>query len=217
MLPTPDVRTNENVYEPGQDSFLFLDALESELPFLNTVLKPTTIFEFGPGSGIISLFLSQNMSAPAFFHLCDINIQACLLSKENFEANSSKAVDCICCDLSSPLSDSFKKKVDLIIFNPPYVPTTLDEFERSDDILIKSWSGGPCGRIVIDQFVEKCLDFLSVNGCLYLLLVKENLPNDVNSLILTRLPNFEATLILKRRCANELLYVFKYAPKIYPS
>ena len=47
-----------NSYEPDQDSFLFLDALEKEYSFIRAS-HPSFIVEIGPGSGIISTFLSK--------------------------------------------------------------------------------------------------------------------------------------------------------------
>ena len=43
---------------PDQDSFLFLDALEKEISFIQQV-QPSLLLEIGPGSGIISTFLSR--------------------------------------------------------------------------------------------------------------------------------------------------------------
>lgn len=52
-------------YEPDQDSFLFLDSLEKEYP---SIIKqdPFLIVEIGPGSGVISTFLTRVMS------ICDL-------------------------------------------------------------------------------------------------------------------------------------------------
>ena len=52
-------------YEPDQDSFLFLDALEKEYSFIKQI-DPTLIVEMGPGSGIISTFLTRIVSRSVF-------------------------------------------------------------------------------------------------------------------------------------------------------
>lgn len=48
-------------YEPDQDSFLFLDSLEKEFSFIMKQ-DPSVIVEIGPGSGVISTFLTRIIS-----------------------------------------------------------------------------------------------------------------------------------------------------------
>ena len=55
-------------YEPDQDSFLFLDSLEKEYSFLQQ-LDPFVVLEIGPGSGIISTFLTRLISTLRFLVL----------------------------------------------------------------------------------------------------------------------------------------------------
>ena len=88
-----------NRYEPDQDSFLFLDALEEEYSFLQT-LHPSLLLEIGPGTGIISSFLSRLLSEWSLFLLpidksnpvatiaIDINLDACVITKQTYQQNS---------------------------------------------------------------------------------------------------------------------------------
>ena len=55
-------------YKPDQDSFLFLDSLEKEYSFLQQ-LDPFVVLEIGPGSGIISTFLTRLISTLRFLVL----------------------------------------------------------------------------------------------------------------------------------------------------
>ena len=87
-----------NSYEPDQDSFLFLDSLEKEYSFL-LQQNPFFILEIGPGSGIISTFLSRIISFRVFLHLLldtihptltlaiDINADACKITKRTYDQN----------------------------------------------------------------------------------------------------------------------------------
>lgn len=45
-MPEIDMPYDCDVYEPAEDTFLFLDALQDELPFL-TVLEPSICLEIG--------------------------------------------------------------------------------------------------------------------------------------------------------------------------
>ena len=79
-MPTPDLShltssDYDQVYEPAEDSFLLLDALEQELPQLES-LQPTIAVEVGGGSGIISTALSLKLPH-TYFIVTDVNKAAC--------------------------------------------------------------------------------------------------------------------------------------------
>jgi release factor glutamine methyltransferase len=77
MQPTPNLPTSINyqkVYEPYEDTFLFLDALESETEsgYLHDYLelgcrKPAIVFEIGCGSGCVSAFIPSLMKKKGCF------------------------------------------------------------------------------------------------------------------------------------------------------
>ena len=76
-IPTPiyshlKCQDFEFVYEPAEDSFLLLDAIEIELETLKT-LRPTLCVEIGPGSGIISAGIGSALKSECFVMACDIN------------------------------------------------------------------------------------------------------------------------------------------------
>ena len=85
-------------YEPDQDSFLFLDSLEKEYSFIINQ-DPFLIVEIGPGSGILSTFLTRVMSTSSCILLfvdsihptitigIDINPDACKITKRTFCQN----------------------------------------------------------------------------------------------------------------------------------
>ncbi len=78
MLDTPFTNclsqaVYEEVYPPSEDTFLFLDALEKDIDFLNHSVKPAVTLEVGSGSGIISTFLFKALHAPPLTLCIDIS------------------------------------------------------------------------------------------------------------------------------------------------
>ena len=85
-------------YEPDQDSFLFLDSLEMEFEAIRKQ-DPCFLVEIGPGTGIISTFLTRIVSRerkppseldaqhPTATLAIDINMDACRVTKETYKQN----------------------------------------------------------------------------------------------------------------------------------
>lgn len=194
-----DLKSYSNVYEPREDSFLMLDALELEITFLNN-LNPVFALEVGSGSGVIITSLACVLEQCVFFAI-DINDQACLATK-----NTSQLNQCNIEVLNSNLTDGLKDCLfDLVIFNPPYVVTDPGEYEKG--MINKAWAGGVSGRNIIDEFIDKLPNVLSESGVCYLLLLKEN---DINAIqkILGKL-NFTSEIILERKIVGEHLFIMK--------
>ncbi|KAK8806196.1 hypothetical protein WA171_007281 [Blastocystis sp. BT1] len=195
------------VYEPDQDSFLFLDALEEEYSFLQT-LHPSLLLEIGPGTGIISSFLSRllNKSNPVATIAIDINLDACVITKQTYQQNSIPFTDVIRSNLLQCIGERLKNAVDIIIFNPPYVPTSSEEtFLPSIE---SAYAGGIRGREVIDVLLPNVSSILSQGGVFYLLLEQVNNPEEVTS-ILER-TGLKGKLVLRKQCRGEELMIMKY-------
>ncbi|KAL6941428.1 hypothetical protein ACO0RG_002558 [Hanseniaspora osmophila] len=154
MLPTPYVQCKEydKVYEPAEDSFLLLDSLETEIPFLQKQFKNEQkpnyvpfVVELGCGSGILSTFMLQNSipSLNSLYFPIDVNPHALEVTKNTIDYNlsmeeksangnlgnsttkphQSSAVPHIYSTLQMDLFFGFRPKtIDVLVFNPPYVP-----------------------------------------------------------------------------------------------
>ncbi|EDW64271.1 methyltransferase N6AMT1 [Drosophila virilis] len=204
----------EHVYEPAEDSFLLLDALESDLKFLDK-LQPRLCVEIGSGSGIIITALAKHFAHTSICLATDINPRACNATKRTASRNGAR-LDSVRCNLAAALR---RRSVDLLLFNPPYVVTSDEELHcqtlMSDQAansatqrnLVYSWAGGRDGRRVIDILLEQLEDILSPSGVLYLLLLRENKPDE----IIKQLANlkFKAVKYMERRIPGEYLYILK--------
>lgn len=132
-----------DVYEPCEDSFFLAQAA------LSLITNSERILEVGCGSGLISAVIKNNTHARITG--IDINPHAAKCTKENgVEAIRGDLLSCI------------KGKFDIIIFNPPYLPTK-DE-ERTSDWINVALDGGNDGREIINRFLVEACDHLVENG-----------------------------------------------------
>lgn len=255
MLPTPDTShvPYNQVYEPAEDSFLFLDTLSSpaETAFLHQRFHPTTtttttpaplVIEIGTGSGVVIGFVHAHaralLGAPAVLTAgIDINAVACAATRTTVtKAAADAEVDAAAAaadaataaatgrasapgsasghflgalqgDLLSPLRAG---EVDVLLFNPPYVPTEVlpaqddprlhplplpadagagaatsasARFERDSYLLSLSYAGGRDGMETTDRVIEALPRALSRRGCAYILLCAGNKPDEVKTRI----------------------------------
>uniref|UniRef100_A0A182NEJ9 Methyltransferase HEMK2 n=1 Tax=Anopheles dirus TaxID=7168 RepID=A0A182NEJ9_9DIPT len=208
-------RDYDTVYEPSEDTFLLLDALEEELEEI-TAREPLLCVEIGPGSGVVIVALSKHLPAgTGHFIGFDINANACRMTQKTCLLNGCSPVDVVNMDLLAGLRPGC---VDLLVFNPPYVPTqpTADSLEEhiaefhiaSDNkLLVHAWAGGADGRAVTDRVLADLDRILSPGGLFYLLLLKENKPQEVLERVSSE--NFRGKIIKERRIRGEHLYVLR--------
>ncbi len=131
----------DEVYDPAEDSFLLVDAA------LKEVRSGERVLEVGTGSGIVSLFVKDIADVVA----TDINPNAVRNARLN-------GVQVVRTDLYNGICGRF----DLVIFNPPYLPTP--EEERLKSWLNRAFDGGPTGRGEIARFLEDVDRILAPGG-----------------------------------------------------
>ncbi len=142
------IKYTSSVYEPAEDSFLLAEAA------LDQIKDSERILEVGCGSGIISAVIKNNTSARITG--IDINPYAAACTRDNgVEAIRGNLLDCV------------RGKFDLIIFNPPYLPT--DELQRTKDWINIALDGGNDGREIINRFLEDAVPHLLENGRILML------------------------------------------------
>lgn len=198
----------KHVYEPAEDTFFLIDVLESELPhILNR--NASVCLEIGTGSGVVITALSKSLQSSVISFGVDINEHACRISKQTALKNSTN-VEII----KSDLLGAFKRNaIDILLFNPPYVVTENEEINEKDsgvefnENIIKSWAGGLNGRKIMDKVFLELDNLLAVNGVAYVLVIKDNKPNEIIT-DLARL-KFKAVIVGDRKIRGEHLFILK--------
>ncbi len=138
---------DDQVYQPEADTCLLLRAAQRE------VRPGDRVLEVGTGSGRVAAGL---IGSGGSVTATDINPYAVLAAR-------SCGVETVRCDLAAGLAGPF----DLVVFNPPYLPTSPEE--RIDDWLEYALDGGPDGRRVIERFIRDLDRILSPYGRVLLL------------------------------------------------
>ncbi|KAK3952071.1 methyltransferase domain-containing protein [Pseudoneurospora amorphoporcata] len=173
------------------------------------------VLEVGPGSGVVIAFLTAHASTifgtpHVLTTAIDVSPFACAatnltvrkaVSEAEAEAEaenpstSGQWTSAIQGDLVSPLRPG---SVDVLVFNPPYVPTPglpapppapLQElrdkttFEEDSHLLELTYAGGKDGMETTDRLIDALPGVLSERGVAYILLCAQNKPEDVKGRI----------------------------------
>ncbi|MCJ1253531.1 S-adenosylmethionine-dependent methyltransferase [Lignoscripta atroalba] len=229
---TSHVDTNK-IYDPAEDSFLLLDTLSSplEVDFLTQrfSVKSTVdscpgssgtpvplVLEVGTGSGVVLAFITAHanilLGRPDVLTLgVDINRFACQATKATVagachgaaesETSSAMFLDALHADLTAPLRFGI---VDILVFNPPYVPTSelpnasipgvddasgeavpqIGGCKADSHLLSLSYAGGRDGMEVTDRLLRQLPQLLhNERGVAYILLCEQNKPEEVKQQI----------------------------------
>ena len=143
------------VYEPAEDSFLLADA----------ALKETgpgmRILEIGTGSGFVSAVLIANLK--------DVQLVATEINPHAARCAKANGVEVIRTDLFRGVRPkSPETRFDLILFNPPYLPTSGEE--KVPGWLNYAFDGGTGGRETLDRFLDEVRDYLTPGGKILVLI-----------------------------------------------
>ena len=223
--------TWSSVYEPAEDTWLLIDAVSADAARLAGLTPPPSLLlELGSGSGAVcaSALLSLRRagaalgvaSPPPLCLAADLSPAACAATASTAAAHGV-GVEVVQCDLLAPLARRLVGAVDVLLFNPPYVPTPPEEVPKpgafapaaggggaGGDALPAAWAGGERGREVIDRALPVLVPLLRAGGgALFLVLVEDNAPEEV----LARLSALgtEAAVVARVKAANERLCIVK--------
>lgn len=172
------------VYVPEADTFLLLRAAKSE------VRPSDRVLEIGTGSGHIARELSFVGEVVA----TDINPHAVSSARE-------RGVDVVRTDLAAGIRGTF----DLVLFNPPYLPTRPEE--RIDDWLEYALDGGITGREVIERFAKEVGQNLAPEGRILILI--SSLTDLPETSAIFEKSGYHVSVVAEESLEDEKLYVLR--------
>lgn len=173
--------TPSSVYSPSDDSYLMLTAI-AKLP-----VGGKEVLDVGTGSGVLGLFCALR---GAQVTATDID--------ESALHQAQKAAGVLGLSLPLILSDLFSKvqgKFDLILFNPPYLPSSTVE-DRTVD-------GGRRGMELSNRFLDGLASYLKRDGTGLLLVSTVNQPASLTQAH----PEFQFSVVARRSLFFEELQV----------
>ena len=131
---------------------------------------------------------------------------ACLATREtlNLVHMSENLVNC-------DLFRSFRSGIefDLVVFNPPYVPSADIEAHIAGS---NTWHGGESGLEVINRFFHQVLNFVNIQKSLiYLICLEQTDLRNLNGYMIL-IKKMKHAKVITKKCANEILTVHKFYP-----
>lgn len=142
-----------DIYRPREDSFLFLRVID------RTNLEGLTILDMGTGSGILAIECARR---GAKVTAVDIDENAVRALKSLARKHGVKIEV-----LQSNLFSNVFERYDLILFNPPYLPSG----PHPEDIAV---DGGFFGRELVEEFLRLMPQHLKKRGLCLLLISSLN-------------------------------------------
>jgi len=191
------------VYNPSEDTFLLLNTID--------VSSKDTVFEIGSGTGIIALMCAQKGASV----LCsDINPYAVSLVQKNIKQNKKQLTGSIEIrqgSLFSVIEKLRHRQFSLIIFNPPYLPTSSHEYIGGSGWFDKAVSGGKTGLKITKQFVTNLPKHLTQKGRAFTIVSSQS-PRDEFNTTLKKL-NLKSIIVATQKFTHETIEVHKISKK----
>jgi release factor glutamine methyltransferase len=171
------------IYAPSEDSFLLAECVR--------LYRGGRALEIGVGSGIILEALEARFDSVTG---TDIDLEALRSCK-----GRSRAL-LVCCDAASAFSA--EKRFDLIVSNPPYLPS-------DEKVVDRTVHGGPSGIETTIKFIVSALPLLAENG--RILVVISSLADSTELGNIVTRENLKRKLKMEKKLFYETLSVIELA------
>lgn len=191
--PRIDIDIADEVYNPSDDSYLLLKAVQVE--------PGESLIEIGAGSGLVAIHAAK---LGAKVTATDISPHAVDITKRNAAKNNVRIEV-----LQSDLFDRVSGEFDVIAFNPPYLPAD----STSTSWLERSWSGGEKGSEVCIRFLDDAWRHLAPGGRIYMVLSSLTGLTAVLKAVKER---YESEMLEEKRMFFESLYAYRFGLRPSP-
>ncbi|MBU1201880.1 MAG: methyltransferase [Nanoarchaeota archaeon] len=168
------------VYEPAEDSFLLLKQIKNYAKGL--------VLDVGTGSGILA---EEAAKYADIVVAVDVNPEAVAYCTKKYKHIEFRQSD---------LFSNVPEKFNLIIFNPPYLPTE----KKAPDIVL---DGGPKGYEIIERFLKFAKNHLKKGGVILLLFSSFSKKEKINKILSSE--GYIYKEIAKQHIHFEDLYVYR--------
>lgn len=175
------------MYEPSDDSYFF----EKYINSLHE--KYDLALDMGTGSGILAKALLKKSKK-----VLVVDVQQEVIDKLNIKAEKHQS------NLFFNIPKTYHKKIDLIVFNPPYLPLGEDEF----DVEVH---GGILGVETTIKFLSQAKKYLKKNGKI-LFIASNNANLEFLNLKLLEF-NYKYEIKDELKLFFEKLYIYEAKPK----
>jgi release factor glutamine methyltransferase len=164
----------ETVYSPSDDTYLLLDYFKKAITLEHfdglKLSNITNILDMGTGTGILAIFFQKLTDLITNFnpkiYASDILSEALVCAKSNEKLNNiNNKIQFIQSDLFNSFPDKFQNSFDIIIFNPPYLPSIeYHDSKKKSSKLDISWDGGPKGYELFLRFIKQFQLFIKLDS-----------------------------------------------------
>ncbi|MFX0039890.1 MAG: methyltransferase [Promethearchaeota archaeon] len=171
-FPDPIINFDFNrVYTPSDDTYLLLDYFKSHIDSTTldgiNLSEIKNILDLGTGTGIIAIFFQIIKLEISNFnpriYASDILKEAIRCAAINQNANGiGHEIKFLHSNLFNAFPNKLKHSFNIIVFNPPYLPSSQFIKEGEKKAIDYSWDGGIKGYEIIIAFLSSAVSFLNL-------------------------------------------------------
>lgn len=176
----------EDVYAPKEDSYLIIDYFKKKItPSSFDGLKPQDvkyILDMGTGTGIIAIFLElmkkkyNNYTYKVF--ASDILPNAIICARHNAKLNNiTGKITFMISDLFNAFPQKLRKKFDIVMFNPPYLPSIEMQEGNMNYKKDYTFDGGKKGYELFLKFLNQVKEYLNTSHKCYIYYICSSITN----------------------------------------